>query len=451
MEYTKIFEKLCENYSFIYLANDVYQGTGPEFFLKNYNIATFDYNPLVDLVRKNTNVFTLEESANNKNQTFRNSANLTEFPEIINYVNSLKGKKKILVFKNSASLELSAHENNWEICAAQSENGRYFENKLKSAKYFQELGLNSPKNKIIKADKTNLDYKTISNELGKKFVIQLAKGFAGAHTYIISTEQDLIKILPRIIEREVKISEFIEGLTITINACVTSHGTIVSSPFLQITGISECTKNKAGATGNQWGDLPIPADDIRESTFKVGEYMRGKNYRGIFGLDLIVTQNDKIYFIENNARLVNSIPFFTQLQINSNEIPLSAIHLLEFTNKIDSINLKDLSFNYSNDIKGSQLILHNLEDNPIEIKADLKPGIYNSANNKLTFIKSTYQIKDCKNENEYLILCKEKGRIINSNMEIARIQTPLNLVDQKGNLLSSAGDLGKIISLWVYI
>ncbi|MBI4650543.1 hypothetical protein HY745_04510 [Candidatus Desantisbacteria bacterium] len=266
MDLVQIQKKLNSENTFVYLANDVYQGTGPEFFLENYHIVTFDYNPLTRLVRNNTKVFTLEEATNVKNKTFRNSSNLADFSCVVDYVNSLYGNKKVLTFKNSAHLKSCAINNKWEICASNPELGRYFENKLKSGKYFEELSLNVPAYKIIKAGKDSINYKSISREFGEKFVIQLAKGFGGAHTYIISSETDIQDILPRISEREVKISKFIEGLTITINACVTSTKVIAAHPFLQITGIEECIKNKSGATGNQWGDLPCPNDLIIKST-----------------------------------------------------------------------------------------------------------------------------------------------------------------------------------------
>ncbi|MBI5417421.1 ATP-grasp domain-containing protein, partial [Candidatus Poribacteria bacterium] len=358
MKFENINKQLFNDYTFIYFANDVYQGTGPEFFLDNYNIVTFDYNPLVDLVRQKTNVFTIEEAINVKNETFRNSYNLTLFPSVIDYVNSLPNKKKILIFKNSVAIVSVSEENNWELCASPPELGRYFENKLKSTVYFKKLGVPIPKTKIIKANEKNIKYLSLTHEFGEKFVIQLAKGFGGSHTFIINNEKDLKDILPRISGREIKIMEFIQGKTITINACVTSKGVIASSPFLQITGIPECTRNKAGATGNEWNHESIPHDFVKKTTRMVGEFMKEQGYRGIFGLDLIVTDTGDVYFIENNARIINSIPFFTQLQIEKNELPLSYIHLLEYTEQLNNIDFESLVDKYGNDLKGAQIILH---------------------------------------------------------------------------------------------
>ncbi|MBI4650544.1 hypothetical protein HY745_04515 [Candidatus Desantisbacteria bacterium] len=142
--------------------------------------------------------------------------------------------------------------------------------------------------------------------------------------------------------------------------------------------------------------------------------------------------------------MVNSIPFFTQLQINKNEIPLFAIHLFEFIGKSDKLmEFENLSGDYGNNLKGAQIVMHNLENNAIEIRKDLKPGVYKFVNKILTFDYESYEISSCRAADEFLILPKEIGRFVNSGMEIARVQSPFNLVNDKGALLPFTRDIIK--------
>jgi hypothetical protein len=224
------------------------------------------------------------------------------------------------------------------------------------------------------------------------------------------------------------VSRYIEGLTLTINACVTRQGIVIGDLFYQITGLPQCTTYRLGSCGNDWLYPPL-SETIRRRVFEytrlIGEHMKERGYRGIFGLDFVAeADSQQVFVIENNARLVASIPLFTKLQIEGGEVPLLALHLLEFLGLDYEIDVEQVNEDVQRRKSGAQLILHNLEGVTTQVRGYLQPGVYlwADAEGRLIFRRPGYSIEDCREQDEFLVLAVDEGRTVNPDIECARIQ-----------------------------
>jgi hypothetical protein len=296
------------------------------------------------------------------------------------------------------------------------------ENKLKFPKTLDQLSIPYPETIFIKLQDG------VQNELKKKlgecYVIQFARSFGGNKTFWIKTDSDLTPLIEQYEGRTVKATKLINGWNLTINACVTKYGIAVSYPFHQLTGIDILTQSELGSCGNDWGEVPLNWEVIGEIiaiTKKIGNFLRSKSYKGIYGMDFVVEyETNAIYTIELNPRLVASVPIFTQSQIENEEIPMLLLHCLEFLNIDYQIDIHAVNEKLQRPRNLSQIILHNLENEP---KAISKPD------SKLSnLFDSGYRLEHI-HENQSLFIPQQAGRTVSENGEISRIFIKDNVFD----------------------
>ncbi len=428
----KIFKEI--NKPIFYVANNSDKGVGLEKIIPDYHIVCIDYFDEVEYLKKaGVNVFCLEKQRNKQNIIFRNSGLLMKEKEVIDYIKDNGGEKaNVLVFKPGSMIEKACRRNKWRLLNNLYQDSEKFENKLIFYKIARSLGLLIPRTEILNIDK--IAYESLKKNYGG-FVIQLGKGFAGSTTFIIKNEEDYLKFKKRNKSDQVKISEFINGHPLTINACATRFGTVIGAPCYQITGEKVCTNSPGTTCGNDWEifnkKLKVTYKSIAEITRSVGNYLSGKGYKGIFGLDLIFEPvTGKIYLIECNPRLVASIPMAAKLEIQAGKIPLLALHILEFLGADYEINNLELE-NRGNAINGAQLVLRNIEGKKCVATGNLKSGIYEFKNNKIVFLREGYSIDDLKNKEEFVILAVSKNSLVISESECAKIRSRGSLLNDE--------------------
>lgn len=436
-----------------YVTNDANHGAGPETFLPHYGIVCIDDNPLLrQMEEAGLMVFSLERELGEKNVVFRSSEELLSHEKAQAYLEAHR-PEGLLFFKTSSAIEETCQKKGWRLLAAPTKLGRYFENKLRFQEVLERLNIPSPPGEQV--DIQPELYEELSRRYGR-FVVQFAKGFGGNRTFLIEEESSFRSLAEENPGRKVRISRYMEGHTLTINACVTRHGVAIADLFYQITGLPECTAYRLGACGNDWL-YPLP-DETRRRAFAhtraVGKYMAEAGYRGIFGLDFVAeNRTGEVFTIENNARLIASIPLFTRLQVERGEIPLLALHILELMGMEYELDIEQVNEKLQKRKKGAQLILHNLEGAPAEVQGDLPSGVYTlnpraglkPAGGELTFRRPGYSLEDCHSDEEFLILAADKGRVVNPNIECARFQARRPLLRHDSHLAGWAQEVARSI------
>ncbi len=442
-----------------YITNNADKGIGLEKIIPNYHIICIDYDDEVDyLLAKGVKVFCLEKEEGEKNIIFRNSALLLNHPKVKEYIKKNSSDKfpaAIVMFKPMPAIEKTARINKWMILNNPVGLSRELENKLNFLEIARAAKVKTPETDIF-------DLRRISFYELKKyydhFVIQFGAGFAGNSTFFIKNIAQYAKFFNKLIKTAdkkpvlVKVSKFIKGTPVTVNACITAYRVLTGKPCYQITGVKECTNNYGASCGNDWRSLEISSEALKEIktiTEKIGGYMKSKGYMGIFGLDFVVDdKNKEVFLIEINPRMVASIPFYTKLEIKSGQIPMLALHMLGFLGIEYEIptHTEPSGAEKTQNISGAQLVIRNKENGRRTIGGNLKSGVYFlKDNNELIFVRNGYSIEDLKDTNEFVLLTAAQGRVVGTESEYARLEALLPLTDSFGKPLEKTRVLAKEI------
>lgn len=435
-----------------YIANAADRGVGIENIIPNYHIICIDHDSEADFLEKSgVKIFCLEKELGKKNVIFRSSAILLAHDKVKKYINENTppgAQAAVVVFKPSQAAEKIALENNWKILNNPAVLSKGIEDKFNFIFIAKSLQIRIP-------DAETIDFGRLSYWELKKyydyFVVQLKSGYAGNSTFLIRSNDDYVKLMDTFFHDpagqkfiQVKVSKFIHGIPATVNACVVSDDVYVGKPCYQITGEKICTNNLSTTCGNDWGVLSLSSkasDEINKIGKKIGYYLKEKGYKGIFGLDFIISEkNNDVYLIEINPRFVASIPFYTKLEIKISAFPMIAMHFLDFLGVKYSINSAAIAslMKKSSAISGSQLVLRNKERNTCFPSADVKNGVYCLKNGKLDFLRPGYSPSDIKSINEFIVLTAAKGRKIKPENEVARIECMESLVSRDYHLTADA-------------
>src|SRR5690606_21283454 len=140
------------------------------------------------------------------------------------------------------------------------------------------------------------DYKSLialstKAKIGTDLVVQTAFGDSGHTTFFINSEDDYQKYAEEIeAEAEVKIMKRIRCKGAALEACVTRHGTIVGPLMTELVGFKELTPYRGGWCGNEVNADAFPdkvRNQARDYTFKFGEQLKQRGYRGYFEVDYL--------------------------------------------------------------------------------------------------------------------------------------------------------------------
>ncbi len=415
-----------------FVTNDVWRGIGLEKILPNYHIVCLDDHPLVDyLLKSNVSVFCLERVLGKKNVLLRTTSTILDQPLVISFIKEQsKGlTPNILFFKPQKKNELLATKHAFNLLGNSSELNHFFEDKINFYHVCNDLQIKVPKGKISKLHEIN--FLEVASELDLPFVLQFGRGWAGNSTYFIENESGLNKLKTKFGNINVKVSQFIKGRTLLNNVVILNKKVIVSKPALQIVPNKNLTISEGGTGGRSW---PVELskqsnDEILEITLKIGKFMSDKGYKGFFGLDFLIEEKTgQIFLSENNARLTASSAFYTKLELEKNIFPLLGYHIFSFLNK--DINLSEEDLIEQLEVEGSEITGRNTNPFSVLVRDSIKPGIYDEGFN---FKNESYYL-DSNDKEDLFIDSVEKGRKVNPEIEIFRINTKQKVVDQNGNL-----------------
>ncbi len=448
-----------------YLCNDPERALGLEDLIKNFHIICIDSPPFIKLARmKGINIYSLAEAKKNVNPTYRSSSQLLKDKKVLKYINSNtpKGQKThIMVFKISLEIEELCKKLNYKILNTTSALNKKFELKISQYNSLNNMSRSFPKTIISTLNKTT--YSELNKKLGEKFVIQYNRGHTGNSTVFITNEKEYKEERIKFPNRLARIAQYIEGEIYTLNLCITRFGMLYGGLSYQITGMKGLTSKQGGTVGNDWlypqKLLKKTQIQLQDIVNKIQDNMFKSGYRGLLGIDIVVTRTNKIYLLEINARQPASTSMHTKLMLNEEFIPLQAFHIAEFMFEKDKEYLLFLNkcFNkglaernikkYIQEqnklamipINAGQIIMRNTKKLKMKIQSHLAQGIYF---HNQTFLKTNdgYTISDIIPK-EYLIMTTKIGQIIKPENEIARIQTLENVVDERGNLTNEISEL----------
>lgn len=424
-----VLEKIYEPIFFV--TNDAGRAIGLEDRLPNFHIICLDDHPLVDLLKKKgISVFCLEKLLGKKNAIFRSSGEILFHPDVIRFIREKSRNKtpNICFFKPQAKIERQAKENNYNLIGNSVFLNRIFENKISFFKICDKERIPIPKGEIVILK--NIDFDKAANIYQLPLVIQFGYGWAGTSTHFINSEKELLDLKKKYSNYLVKLSEFIDGITVLNNGVIYKNNIVVSEPALQIHSEEELSSLYGATGGRQWpAKLTLKQkEEIFNISQQVGKIMIGVGYRGFFGLDfLIEKKTQKVYLSENNSRLTASTPFYTKLELSQGYIPLLFLHILSF---LENSKVKLFENFTPRKVMGSEIVARNTENYPIIVHKSLLPGIYDKQGN---FLSEEYFLNSSKKDVYWITLAAE-GRIVNPEIELFRLNCLSEVCDDGGFL-----------------
>ncbi len=362
-----------KNMPLFYFSREVERSIGLENLLENYHIACIEDHYIVDQLIKNGKSINCLEKHGIKLDA-NSSLNLLSSKEILDWMNKITNGKEFYAqfFQPTTPAIVKIQSMNGTLLNNDYKLNRFFENKLSQYQTLKNNAIKIPKGEIVDCSLTN--YAELKKKYGEKIVIQLDRAHTGSGTFFIESLENWDEFIKNYNGNIVKVTEYISGEPYTLNACIASSKIYISGLQYQITGYSELTDGKGSTVGNDWSYANTINEDLKsrivDEMQKIGEVMQDKGYRGLFGVDLIVNGDD-VKIIEINARQTANIPMQTKIELQSDVVPLSLLHLAEFLNiKIPFEPAKELY-----NLEGSQVFLR-AKENEFKINNSIQSGIY---------------------------------------------------------------------------
>jgi hypothetical protein len=419
-------------------------GVGIEKIIDNYVILSINDSSELKLIRKNINVFCIEEHTKAAiMQQSKKADDIFSFKYAIDYLKKEKGDKYFLLYKITKILEDYCKKNkDWKILNISDKNREKLENKILFSKILKKTKIKAIPNVIV-----YLKGKEQLNKIARKFkdmVIQTSDSFSGFGTMVVKREDKIDNVIKNFKNNKIKVSKFINGPLLSCTGCATKFGILVSPIRYQIVGDSDITTNKYSWCGNDWDvdDLDEKTQEYAHEVVKrIGDYLIDKyKYKGEFGIDFVLDNRKKIlYPLELNPRLLGTTQMYTSLQLEHKEPPLIGFHILEFLGTEYKLSLKEMNRNLKKKKKGAQIILRNKFKKNIVIKKTLKPGVYKMEESKLIFIKDGYCLQHIKNKKSEFVITAipKKGKVFEKDSQIIRIQTYEKVLEMNNTYLNN--------------
>ncbi len=284
---------------------------------------------------------------------------------------------------------------------------------------------------------TELDRAASFSELRERFdgpfMLQDEESSGSKGTYAIKDHHDYLDALRSLKKfsqgRTVVASKFIHGESCSIQVCLTKYGIfsggiqrqLINSKYLCNTKLDGATSWCGGEIGAVYPD--IVQHRAQEVASVIGSELASHGYKGVFGVDLIVTPDCEVYAIEINARLTGYSHIISEMQIINKKIPFMLLHTLELGNyKYDVTDTEALPSGANYKKVGSLLILNNMLDEQLVLKHDIPSGLYRLAGDKVEFVKPAHTLNAVKSDDTMLIMCRfSKGDTIESGRRVLKI------------------------------
>lgn len=254
----------------------------------------------------------------------------------------------ILVFKNTTTIERICADVQWTLLNPAAQLASTIEEKISQVEWLDDLARFLPEHQILLLKDVRFE--------STPFILQFNRAHTGSGTILIDNENTLRELQEKFPERPVRITAYLSGTMITSNNIVFEDTIMVGNPNAQITGLAPFTDKPFATVGNDWALGKNMLDEVQLAEYKnivvlIGEKLRASGWRGLFGTDIMLANNGRLYLIEINARQPAGTTFESQLQQKS--LTVFDAHLLSLLGK----KAENQTLTKVND--GAQIILRN--------------------------------------------------------------------------------------------
>ena len=288
-------------------------------------------------------------------------------------------------------------------------------------------------------------YSDLKERFDGPFMLQDEESSGSKGTHAIHNQDDYVEAVRNLKKfsqgRTIVASKFVHGEISSIQVCITKYGIfsgglqrqLVDSKYLCNPKLEGATRWCGGEIGAEYPD--IVQHRAQEIASVIGSELSSHGYKGIFGVDLIVTPEQEVYAIEINARLTGYSHVISDAQMNEGKIPFMLLHVLELANfKYEVTDNEALPSNGRYKKPVSLLILNNQGDDDLVLKDYIRPGMYKQVGDRVEFVKDAYTMNALKGEDTMIIFCRyNQGEVIGRGKRVLKIMK-LGKTMAKGDL-----------------
>lgn len=423
-----------------YLGADAHYGIGLEGLVPGYRMVVGQQTPAADLLRAAGTPVLVPglaaaddaEAAGSDGSAApaRGSRALLSSPEVVAALES-RAPVRAFVFKSAHAMERAFRERGWTLLAAPAKVARVWENKVAFRARAEALGLRQPAGIVLRPDAA--DYAALAAQLGPRFVLQGAYGYAGRSSWPVANADELAAARAALRAPRARAVAWVEGRSRTLNGCVTARGVAVGAPFAQITGHPELTRQALGSCGQSF-DAATAAEpaaaEMRAVAIRLGEAMAEEGLRGWFGVDFVVDHAERPWLIEVNPRLVASASVVTQLERLAGRVPLLLRHLLALGAPEEDDLPLDLN---APPLRGGQLVIHQIGAKAMRLRAPVLSGAYAltsdaSGRPRPRLLRPAFRL-DQVAPDELLVLPASSGQVLETDAAWCRVQARAPLLE----------------------
>jgi hypothetical protein len=339
----------------VYVTRDLERALGLPLNTRGYFIIS-NFTPFVKSKCKGLNNILLI-----KGKDLLDTHELLSHPQTKAFLNKLNGPR-ILVFKNTVTIEKICQNNNWELLNPKSSFANFVEEKISQVEWLGPLNKFLPPHEVKTLGEITWPKFAVQGKNALPFILQFNRAHTGSGTYLIRSESELSELKKKFPKRLARLTKYIAGPMFTNNNVVWKNKILVGNINYQITGLSPFTNNPFATIGNDWA---LPTKILTKKQIRsyqrmaeaIGQHLQKNGWRGLFGIDVILNPEDnKLYLIEINARQPASTTYESILQTEVRKKTKKAglttfeAHLLSFLDK----NIKGASLIKIN--TGAQII-----------------------------------------------------------------------------------------------
>ena len=298
-------------------------------------------------------------------------------------------------------------------------------------------------------------YQELADRYGS-FMLQDEESSGSKGTYAIKSQDDYVEAIKSLKKysrgRTIVVSQYIKGEPASIQVCITKYGIfnggiqrqLIDSQYLTNTSLEGATKWCGGEVGDVYPD--IVHHQTQEIASIVGSELASHGYKGVFGIDLLITPDNEVYSIEINARLTGYSHLISDLQIENGKIPFMLLHALELGNYEYTVtDTEALPSRGRYDKPASLMILNNPLDRELVLKHYIKPGVYSQKGNRIKYVKPGFTLSDLSTDDQMLIMSRhgqddpiEAGRRVLKVMKYGKNMAKNGDLNRKGRATIAA-------------
>ncbi|WHT17868.1 aminotransferase class V-fold PLP-dependent enzyme [Crossiella sp. CA-258035] len=205
--------------------------------------------------------------------------------------------------------------------------------KIASVGLFARAGVASPSSAVVPARDRMAASAYWKAEWPRTVAQRRENNLIGHGTRVLDSVADLRDCLAEWPDQPVKLSRFHPGISLTVTACAGGDRTVVSAVSHQLVGLPELAAAWGSHCGNQLlAPDELPGDLYRQArlaAWRVGELLRARGFRGMFGLDLVADAG-RLLAIEVNPRFQTVVSLVQAVESDCGLLPALGLHMLAF-------------------------------------------------------------------------------------------------------------------------